>query len=59
MTLDDFHNLTRERIPTAEEFVEFTRSMGWSIGKREHKAFLRAPATNPIALSLARFSTAE
>lgn len=59
MTLDDFHNLTRERIPTAEEFFAFVRSQGWSIRKTETAAALRATPTDPVALALAKMLRRE
>ena len=59
MTLDTFHAITEERIPTADEFTEFVRSMGWSIRKEAEQAFLRAPKTDPVALALARMLKRE
>jgi hypothetical protein len=55
MNLEQFCELTRERIPTAREFVEFVESMGWRIAVgSDGAASLKADRTSPVALSLAR-----
>ena len=59
MNIEDFHALTRQRIPTPSEFVEFVRSQGWAIGQKETGAFLRAPKSDPLALALARMMSRE
>lgn len=53
MKLEAFHALTRTRIPTAQEFVDFVRASGWSIVQRERGACLRAPVS-PLTSALAK-----
>lgn len=59
MTLDTFHAITEERIPTADEFAAFVRGMGWAIRVEDSKAFLRAPKSDPVAVAVARMLKRE
>jgi hypothetical protein len=54
MTLDEFHALTRDRIPTPGEFVAFARHQGWGFKVNGDKAALVADKDDPLAVTLAR-----
>lgn len=54
MTIDEFAAITGERIPTPAEFVRFTTGQGWRIVTNGEAASLRAPASDPLAVALAK-----
>ena len=59
MMLDEFCNLTRERIPTPTEFVEFIRDQKWEIVRRETGPALRAPGGGRLAQMMAKMLSRE
>lgn len=60
MTLEEFSAITRVRVPTPSELVEFAAGMGWRIQARaDGTAALKADRTDPLAVSLAKMLSRE
>lgn len=53
MTLDEFYDVTAERMPTAREFVNFVHARGWEIETRGDKASIKGVKEEDRDLGLA------
>lgn len=59
MTLEEFSTVTRTRIPTPQEFVDFVQGQGWKINHQDGRASLRAPRSDAVAVMTAKMLSRE
>lgn len=60
LTLDDFAQITNERIPTAAEMIAFAYGQGWSFTTYGGKTSLRVPnSADPVAVAFAKLLSRE
>lgn len=59
MTIQEFFEITDQRIPTPTEFVEFAESQQWKFRVNNDGASLLADKTDPVAVAFARMLSRE